>query len=95
MINRISIKGIASYSHEVAQEIINLKRINCFYGLNGSGKSSIAKYLQEPNELDYAFCSMVPMHNEGIFVYNQKFVKDNFWDSSEQVGVFTVNEENV
>lgn len=95
MINRISIKGIASYSSEVAQEIINLKRINCFYGLNGSGKSSIAKYLQEPNELDYAFCSMIPMHNEGIFVYNQKFVKDNFWDSKEQVGVFTVNEGNV
>ncbi|GBL05785.1 AAA family ATPase [Glaciecola sp. KUL10] len=95
MINCISIKGIASYSHEVAQEIINLKRINCFYGLNGSGKSSIAKYLQEPNELDYAFCSMTPMHNEGIFVYNQKFVKDNFWDSKEQVGVFTVNEGNV
>jgi wobble nucleotide-excising tRNase len=96
MINRISIKGIASYSNEVAQEIINLKRINCFYGLNGSGKSTIAKYLQEPNELDYAFCSMTPIHNnEEIFVYNQKFVKDNFWDSKEQVGVFTVNEENV
>ncbi len=95
MINRISIKGVASYSNELAQEIINLKRINCFYGLNGSGKSSIAKYLQEPNELDYAFCSMIPMHSEGIFVYNQKFVKDNFWDSKEQVGVFTVNEGNV
>lgn len=95
MINRISIKGITSYSNDVAQEIINLKRINCFYGLNGSGKSSIAKYLQEPSELDYASCSMFPMHNEEIFVYNQRFVKENFWDSKEQVGVFTVNEGNV
>lgn len=95
MIERITIQGVASYSSTSVQELSNLKRINCLYGLNGSGKSTIAKYLQNPNALDYMSCSMTPTMTEGICVYNQKFVKDNFWDSKEQPGVFTVNEGNV
>lgn len=95
MINRITLQGVASYSGEVPQVIDGLKRINCFYGLNGSGKSTIAKYLQEPSDLIYLSCTTTPVLGEGIIVYNQKFVKDNFWDSKEQPGVFTVNEENV
>ena len=95
MINRISIQGVASYSNDFAQEISGLKRINCFYGLNGSGKSTVAKFLQAPGELDYSSCSVTPALGEGVYVYNQKFVKDNFWDSIDQPGVFTVNESNV
>lgn len=95
MINRITIQGAASYSNNEVQEISKLKRINCFYGLNGSGKSTIAKYLQEPGSIDYIACSMTPFLSEGICVYNQKFVKDNFWDSKDQPGVFTVNKGNV
>lgn len=95
MISRILIQGVASYSNNEFQEISSLKRINCFYGLNGSGKSTIAKYLQAPSAIDYISCSMTPFLNEGIHVYNQKFVKDNFWNSKDQPGVFTVNEGNV
>lgn len=95
MINRISIQGVASYSNDVAQEISGLKRINCFYGLNGSGKSTVAKFLQQPDEIDYSSCSFAPALGDCIYVYNQKFVKENFWDSKEQPGVFTVNEGNV
>lgn len=95
MINKITIQGVASYSNNTAQEISGLRRINCFYGLNGSGKSTIAKYLQYPSEIDYLSCSMTPNLSEGIYVYNQKFVKDNFWDSKDQPGVFTVNKGNV
>jgi len=95
MINRITLQGVASYSGDSPQAIEGLHRINCFYGLNGSGKSTIAKYLQTPTELDYISCSATPAIEEGVIVYNQKFVKDNFWDSTEQPGVFTVNEDNV
>lgn len=95
MIEVIKIQGVASYSSDAPQLIDGLKRINCFYGLNGSGKSTIAKYLQSPTELDYSSCSIKPDLGEGVFVYNQKFIKDNFWDSKDQPGVFTVNEGNV
>lgn len=95
MIKRITLKGVTSYSVDTTQVIDGLKRINCFYGLNGSGKSTIAKYLQEPADLDYLSCSSIPASGDGVIVYNQKFVKDNFWDSKEQPGVFTVNEKNV
>ena len=78
MINRISIQGVASYSNDVAQEISGLKRINCFYGLNGSGKSTVAKFLQQPDEIDYSSCSFAPALGDCIYVYNQKFVKENF-----------------
>ncbi|WP_404407618.1 AAA family ATPase [Pseudidiomarina marina] len=95
MIEVIKIQGVASYSAATPQLIDGLKRINCFYGLNGSGKSTIAKYLQAPSELDYSSCSIKPDLRERVFVYNQKFIKDNFWDSKDQPGVFTVNEGNV
>ncbi|SVD55967.1 uncharacterized protein METZ01_LOCUS408821, partial [marine metagenome] len=95
MISRITLQGVASYSADTPQTIEGLLRINCFYGLNGSGKSTIAKYLQTPTELDFVSCAVTPDIEEGVIVYNQKFVKDNFWDSTQQPGVFTVNEENV
>ena len=95
MINRITLQGVTSYSGNTPQVIDNLNRINCFYGLNGSGKSTIAKYLQSPAEPGYSSCSTTPTLGTEVFVYNQKFVKDNFWDSKELPGVFTVNEDNV
>src|SRR5690554_3795310 len=95
MINRITLQGVTSYSGNTPQIIDNLKKTNCFYGLNGSGKSTIAKYLQSPAEPDYSSCNTTPALGAEVFVYNQKFVKDNFWDSKELPGVFTVNEDNV
>lgn len=88
-------QGTASYSNNVPQEIQGMKRVNCFYGLNGSGKSTIAKYLQDPSSFDYVSCYIDQVPTDSILVYNSKFVKDNFWDSADQPGVFTVNEGNV
>ena len=60
MISRITLQGVASYSADTPQTIEGLLRINCFYGLNGSGKSTIAKYLQTPTELDFVSCAVTP-----------------------------------
>ena len=46
MISQISIKNVASYDNTGV--VINTdKKINYFFGYNGSGKSTIAKYLHD------------------------------------------------
>ena len=42
MISSITMNAIATYNNVTIQ---NLKKVNFFFGLNGSGKSTIAKYL--------------------------------------------------
>ncbi|MFV1874080.1 MAG: AAA family ATPase [Oleiphilus sp.] len=95
MIDNISIKGVTSYSYQTSQSARDLKRVNLFYGVNGSGKSTIARYLANPMSSRYSSCAISPSYMEEIIVYNQDFVKKNFWDSETQPGVFTVSEGNV
>lgn len=95
MIEKISIKGVTSYASDSAQIAQGLKRVNLFYGVNGSGKSTLARYLANPSSPQYTSCSLTPREQEGILVYNQDFVKKNFWDSATQPGVFTISEGNV
>ncbi|GHW23762.1 Translation-disabling ACNase RloC [Vibrio cholerae] len=54
MINTIILKGVASYSPTSPVVIqTDNKKINLFYGLNGSGKSTIGKFLHSPELPEY------------------------------------------
>ena len=54
MINTITLKGVASYSLTSPMVIqTDNKKINLFYGLNGSGKSTIGKFLHSPELPEY------------------------------------------
>ena len=44
MITKINVKNVASYNPTAGVEINDLKKVNFFFGFNGSGKSTIAKY---------------------------------------------------
>ena len=65
---------------------IDLKKVNFFFGFNGTGKSTIGKYLSqlslpsnEQNE-DYSECANVGFdetRNE-MLVFNEVFIKENF-----------------
>ena len=44
MIDSIHIRSVASYD-ENGVDIQNLKKMNFFFGANGTGKSTIARYL--------------------------------------------------
>lgn len=72
------------------------KRINLIYGLNGTGKSTISRYLYNYAEDDSCFskCSVEGLGDEELLVYNQQFIYDNFYEKEDFPGVFTLSKTN-
>ena len=96
MINKITISGVASYKNEAILETD--KNINLIYGINGSGKSTFSEYLRKRANVEYVECSIEPVINddeEEIFVYNENYVEEVFYNSDYQKGVFSLSKENV
>jgi wobble nucleotide-excising tRNase len=93
MITKIFLKKVASYG-ENPVIIETDKKINLIYGLNGTGKTTISKYLQNQNDSDFLNCSIDGLSNEKILVYNQKFIDENFYLSPTQKGIFSLKSEN-
>jgi len=102
MITSINIKNIATYDPVNGVEIDGLKKVNFFFGFNGSGKSTIGKYLnnlsfeQSKISKDFDFCSNVGFDDSQhqILAFNEDFVEDNFISKSELKGIFSLNESN-
>ena len=93
MIKRIEIDKIPPYLCE--KQIIQPKKINFLFGLNGSGKTTISRVLCSPKNIEYNNCSITweakSMH---CSVYNIDYVKENFSETSIP-GIFTLGEENI
>ncbi|MBB1485077.1 AAA family ATPase [Oceanospirillum sediminis] len=96
MINSITLQEVTSYSPEKPTKIkIDGNKINLFYGLNGSGKSTIGKLLQAPSLPEYKKCKIEHIQNEDeIIVYNQEFIRENFYTTDHLNGIFTLSKEN-
>jgi len=92
MINKISIKNIASYG-ETPAVLETDKKINLVYGLNGTGKTTLSNYLQDKDNDCFSCCSISGLSNEKVLVYNQKFVTDNFYQDTQR-GIFSLKSEN-
>lgn len=94
-------KNVASYD-ATGVSIDTSKRINFFFGYNGSGKSTIARFLHdialpvEKKNADFVDCSQTGYNDatECILVYNEEFRKDNFITKDEQKGIFSLNKTN-
>lgn len=101
MITNISMKNVASYDAK-GVSIDTSKKINFFFGYNGSGKSTIARFLHdialpvEKQNADFVDCSQTGYNDatECILVYNEEFRKDNFITKDEQKGIFSLNKTN-
>ena len=94
MIGKIVIKGLATYSPTVAEEMVDLKKINFVYGSNGTGKTTISRVIA--NCASYENCSLdwrggLPIDT---FVYNRDFVDQNFNQPGELKGIFTLGEKD-
>lgn len=95
MINKIILSKVATYNNSAVLE--TRKKVNLIYGLNGAGKSTISKYLYDPNQARYANCAIKtigPKEEYEYLVYNTRFVTDNFYLKNRQKGIFTLSKEN-
>lgn len=95
MIKKITILGPACYKQTATLETD--KNINLIYGLNGSGKSTLSEYLRNFSDPIYSSCNIEPpldLEMEEILVYNEKYVREVFYSSETQRGIFSLSKEN-
>lgn len=93
MIRKIKFDKIPPYTS--GEQIIEAKYINFLFGLNGTGKTTISRYLRHPMLPNYQSCD-IEWEGEPLecVVYNKDFVDENFSESTIP-GIFTLGEENI
>lgn len=96
MIETISMQGAASFSGTSPISIDIKKKIVFLYGHNGTGKSTVARYLQNTTDSKYQACRYTLPNSQDyqILVYNTDFIEKSFSQDSFE-GVFTLGETNV
>ena len=92
MITRIVIKDVATFdaSEHIMQD---LGKLNFIFGSNGSGKTTISRVLEKPE--NYSSCDISWEGNIAIErrVYNSDFVEENFVPETGMRGIFTLGKE--
>ena len=99
MITKIKLKDIASYTELV--EICNLRKINFFFGSNGTGKTTLSKFISKPDY--FPSCSLECEGDRKLktLVFNEDFVEEYFYQPDDLMGIFTMgggakeNEEKI
>lgn len=102
MIESLKIKNVATYDVIDGVQISDLKKVNFFFGYNGSGKSTIAKYLynlrldKSLKSQDFNDCSQIGYveTNHQIIVFDDNFTEVNFNRNPLLKGVFSLNQTN-
>ena len=90
MIENIRIRNIASYDAN-GINVVNLKKVNFFYGANGCGKTTISNYLSNAEDLRFNECSTSWEGGRPLktLVYNKQFRDENF-STGTIAGVFKI-----
>lgn len=92
MITEIRMNAVASFKHATSLETD--KKVNLVYGLNGTGKSTISNFLYEPDDPEFISCSKLATQPTPVLVYNQNFIRDNFFVADKLKGIFSLSKEN-
>ena len=92
MIRNISIKNTATFD-ETGIEGPEFKKVNFFYGANGSGKTTISNFIYEPSNARFPECQLKWQNDIELksLVYNKEFRERNFGDGTI-AGVFTLGQ---
>lgn len=93
MIETITIRNVASYSNE-PERLIELSKNNFIYGSNGSGKTTISRVIADSAIYPDCSVSWVGGNQIEALVYNRDFVENNFSQSTELKGIFTLGEKD-
>jgi len=90
MIEKIILNNVATYTNKV--ELTALKKINFFYGSNGSGKTTISRLIANPD--NYPSCEVNWTSNNKLntLVYNEDFVQEYFYTKDILAGIYTIGE---
>lgn len=99
MITKIEISGVPPFMEKVILETD--KKVNLIYGLNGTGKSTISNILldiergKRPNGVTIEYENGVSNEKSyKLIVYNQQFVQESFYESTEIKGIFSLSKDN-
>lgn len=97
MITRIELKNVASYDDRGAI-IEDMGKVNFLYGTNGSGKTTISRYLHstisDAPSTDFSDCRLESNNGCELIVYNQDF-KNRIYQATELPGIFTIGESTI
>lgn len=90
MIEKIKISNVATYKKDV--ELNDLRKINFFYGSNGTGKTTISKIID--SQTNYENCEVKWRSNIKLkkLVYNEDFVRNYFYQPENFPGIYTIGE---
>jgi len=93
MITNISLNNVASYKRVTT--LTTDKKVNLIYGLNGTGKSTLSNFLYKPGDNEFKDCVIQGLNeSHRVLVYNQKFIRENFFESEKLPGIFSLAKEN-
>lgn len=93
MIKSISISKVATYGNDFAV-LSPLNKINFIYGANGSGKTTISRIVANPDSYKGCMLTWNAGHEMLTLVYNRDFVSQNFNESAEIKGIFTLGKKD-
>lgn len=92
MIRSVNIKNTATFDDK-GIEVPEFKKVNFFYGANGSGKTTISNFIYEPNNARFQDCQLKWKNDIELksLVYNKEFRDRNFGNGTI-AGVFTLGQ---
>lgn len=89
MISRIHIQNMATIKDAEIEPL----QINFFFGGNGSGKTSVSRFLDDSQ--NYTDGAIIKDQDSEVLIYNRDFVDRNFQDKNAIQGIFTIGESAV